>query len=66
MSNVNGHFQNGGELTPTLQSRRELAQELLKKNSGKEDGGGVRPKRSCTVFIPLPCYLVTVAHYCVM
>ena len=27
---AHGHFQNGGELTPTLQFIRELAQELLK------------------------------------
>ena len=29
------HFQNGGELTPTLHFRRELAQELLENDAGE-------------------------------
>ena len=68
MSTVNfnfahGHFQCGGELTPKLKFRRELAQDLLKNYAREEDGGGNRTQRSCTVLIPLPCELVAVAHY---
>ena len=68
MSTVNsnldhGHFKNGGELTPTLQFRRELAQELLENDAGEEDGGGGIPQRYCTALILLTCELATVAHY---
>ena len=42
---AHGHFQNEGELTPTLQFRRELAQELMEKYSGEEYWGGGRPQK---------------------
>ena len=69
MSTINenlahGHLQNGGELTPTLQFIRELAQELLKIDAVEEEGGGGRSQRSCTKLIPLTCELVAVAYYC--
>ena len=52
MSTVNsnishGHFKKGGELTTTLQFRRELAQELLANDSVEEDRVEGRPKISC-------------------
>ena len=63
---AHGHIKNGGEITPKLQFRRELAHDLLKINPGEEYGGGGRPQRSCTALRPFTCELVIVAHYCGM
>ena len=58
-----GHMQKGGEVTPTLEFRRALAQECLENKIGVEEGVAGRPRRSCTVPTSIACKLVTVAHH---
>lgn len=64
---AHGHFQNNGEVVPTLQFRRQLAQELLDNTIGREDmdhDEDGRPIRSCRMTrARVPCLLVTLKHY---
>jgi hypothetical protein len=67
--NVNlahGHFQNNGEVVPTLLFRREFARECLENTIGQDETDVGRPVRGCNVPIAFPCELVTIAHFCGM
>ena len=60
---ADGHFCKGGKLIPTLQFRRKIAHEMMKKNIGGDTVDSGMPRRStCTPSI-VACTLLRVKNH---